>query len=49
MDSLAVPRKLWEHPKHEGTEMYRLKQEINKKYNLNLEVRQPPPILIFVM
>jgi hypothetical protein len=40
MDSLSVPRKLWEHPNPESTEMYRLMQEINAKHNLQLNVRQ---------
>jgi hypothetical protein len=40
MDSLDVPRKLWEHPAPESTEMYRLMQEINAKHNLELKVRQ---------
>jgi hypothetical protein len=38
MDSLAVPRKLWEHPDPTSTEMYRLMQEINKKHGLHLKV-----------
>ncbi|KAH6694943.1 acetoacetyl-CoA synthetase-like protein [Leptodontidium sp. MPI-SDFR-AT-0119] len=37
MTSLAVPRKLWEHPNPQGTEMYRLMQEINQKHNLKLK------------
>jgi acetoacetyl-CoA synthetase len=42
MDSLAVPRKLWEHPNPESTEMYRFMQEINKKNNLQLQVYMVP-------
>jgi hypothetical protein len=38
MDSVTVPRKLWEHPNPETTEMYRLMQEINKNHNLQLKV-----------
>lgn len=38
MDSVTVPRKLWEHPDPKSTEMYRLMQEINAKHNLQLEV-----------
>lgn len=43
MDSLSMPRKLWEHPDPGSTEMYKLMQEINAKYNLQLKVRQGPP------
>jgi hypothetical protein len=38
MDSVNVPRKLWEHPDPKSTEMYRLMQEINAKHNLQLNV-----------
>jgi hypothetical protein len=38
MDSVTIPRKLWEHPSPETTEMYRLMQEINKRHNLQLNV-----------
>ena len=38
MDSVNVPRKLWEHPNPKSTEMYRLMQEINSKHQLQLEV-----------
>ncbi|KUJ06748.1 acetoacetyl-CoA synthetase-like protein [Mollisia scopiformis] len=37
MDSLNVPRKLWEHSNPSGTEMYRLMQEINQKHHLSLK------------
>lgn len=38
MESLAVPKKLWEHPDPQSTEMYKLMQEINSRYNLQLNV-----------
>jgi acetoacetyl-CoA synthetase len=38
MDSVSVPRKLWEHPDPKSTEMYRLMQEIKAKHNLRLNV-----------
>jgi len=38
MDSVNVPRKLWEHPNPKSTEMYRLMQEINTKHQLHLDV-----------
>ena len=45
MDSLTVPRKLWEHPNPKGTQMYKLMQEINQKQNLQLKVRIPSNLL----
>lgn len=39
MATVDIPRKLWEHPDPRSTEMYKLMQEINKKENLQLEVR----------
>lgn len=38
MDSLEVPRKLWEHPNPKDTEMYKFMQLINQKYSLELKV-----------
>ncbi|PQE28088.1 acetoacetate- ligase protein [Rutstroemia sp. NJR-2017a WRK4] len=37
MDSLQIPRKLWEHPNPKSTAMYRFMQEVNKKHNLQLD------------
>ncbi|RDW81903.1 acetoacetyl-CoA synthetase-like protein [Coleophoma cylindrospora] len=37
MDSLQVPRKLWEHPDPTSTEMYKLMQEINQRHHLNIK------------
>lgn len=37
MDSLAVPRKLWEHASPSSTEMYKFMQEVNKKHSLQLK------------
>ncbi|KAH8805976.1 acetoacetyl-CoA synthetase-like protein [Xylogone sp. PMI_703] len=37
MESLDVPRKLWEHSDPKSTDMYKLMQEINQKQNLNLD------------
>jgi acetoacetyl-CoA synthetase len=34
-----IPRKLWEHPNPESTEMYRFMQEVNTQHNLELKVR----------
>jgi hypothetical protein len=45
MDSLAVPRKLWEHPNPKGTQMYKLMQEINQKQSLQLKVHIPSNLL----
>lgn len=39
MNSLVVPRKLWEHSNPQSTAMYRLMQEINGKHGLQLKVR----------
>ncbi|KAI1765942.1 acetoacetyl-coenzyme A synthetase [Hypoxylon sp. FL1150] len=36
----SVPRKLWEHPNPEKTQMYDLMQHLNKKYNLRLKTYQ---------
>jgi acetoacetyl-CoA synthetase len=38
MDSLQVPRKLWEHPDPKSTEMYKFMQDVNKKHNLEIKV-----------
>lgn len=38
MDSLTVPRKLWEHPNPESTDMYRFMQEVNNKHGLQIKV-----------
>ena len=38
MDSIEVPRKLWEHANPESTEMYKFMQAANKKHNLELRV-----------
>lgn len=38
MATTEIPRKLWEHPDPQSTQMYILMQEINKKKNLKLEV-----------
>ena len=43
MDSLAVPRKLWEHPDPQSTTMYKFMQSINRKHNLRLKVRPKGP------
>ncbi|ROT39304.1 acetoacetyl-coenzyme A synthetase [Sodiomyces alkalinus F11] len=32
-----MPRKLWEHPDPQNTEMYRFMQDLNRKHGLNLE------------
>lgn len=37
----SLPRKLWEHPDPESTEMYRFMQEANKRYSLKLKVSSP--------
>jgi len=37
MDSVAIPRKLWEHASPESTEMYKFMQSINQEYRLNLQ------------
>jgi acetoacetyl-CoA synthetase len=39
MDSLALPRKLWEHPDPQSTRMWKFMQSINRKHNLQLRVR----------
>lgn len=36
----TVPKKLWEHPNPKETEMYKFMQEVNRKQNLKLQVRQ---------
>jgi acetoacetyl-CoA synthetase len=35
--SVALPRKLWEHPDPKNTRMYRFLQSANTKYNLSLQ------------
>lgn len=35
-----MPRKLWEHPDPKSTVMWRFMQDANKKFNLNMQVRQ---------
>ncbi|TVY13355.1 Acetoacetyl-CoA synthetase [Lachnellula arida] len=37
MESLSVPRKLWEHPNPQSTLMYKFMKSINKSQNLPLE------------
>ncbi|KFZ01634.1 hypothetical protein V500_00669, partial [Pseudogymnoascus sp. VKM F-4518 (FW-2643)] len=37
MDALSVPRKLWEHPNPQSTEMHRFMQKVNKTENLQLK------------
>lgn len=37
MDSLAIPRKLWEHEDPKSTEMYKFMQSINQKHKLNMK------------
>ncbi|KAJ4863654.1 AMP-binding enzyme domain-containing protein [Trichoderma breve] len=32
-----LPRKLWEHPDRESTRMWQFMQDVNKRYNLNLQ------------
>lgn len=32
----TIPRKLWEHPDPQSTEMYKFMQKVNRKHNLNL-------------
>ncbi|KAI1375226.1 acetoacetyl-coenzyme A synthetase [Hypoxylon crocopeplum] len=36
----AIPRKLWEHPNPEQTQMYELMQRLNKRHNLGLKTFQ---------
>ncbi|KAI2621654.1 acetoacetyl-coenzyme A synthetase [Hypoxylon sp. NC1633] len=36
----SIPRKLWEHPHPEQTQMYDFMQRLNKKYNAGLETFQ---------
>jgi len=38
METLEVPRKLWEHPNPESTLMYKFMQELNRKHELQLKV-----------
>lgn len=38
----TVPKKLWEHPNPKETEMYKFMQEVNRKQNLQLQVRNVP-------
>jgi hypothetical protein len=37
-DATKMPKKLWEHPNPESTDMYKFMQEVNQKYNLQLKV-----------
>lgn len=35
-----IPRKLWEHPNPQGTNIYKFMQEVNQKNNLNIKVSE---------
>jgi acetoacetyl-CoA synthetase len=48
MDTVDIPRKLWEHPDPQSTQMYILMEEINKKENLHLEVRIPVFVYMYI-
>ncbi|KAI1466346.1 acetoacetyl-coenzyme A synthetase [Daldinia caldariorum] len=40
MTSVPIPRKLWEHPNPEKTQMHEFMQRLNKKHGLNLKTFQ---------
>lgn len=37
--AVALPRKLWEHPDPESTQMWKFMQEVNRKSGRGLKVR----------
>ena len=39
---VTLPRKLWEHPRPQDTQMYHFMQKINKKHRQSIEVEVNP-------
>jgi hypothetical protein len=46
MDSSQMPRKLWQHPLPEGTDMWRYKSRLEQEKNVVLPVGQTRRMLL---